>query len=151
MAAARLAFVAEPPGVEAVLALVRQHGGRVTPAKRLLVEVLLASHDHRSAEQLADQVRARAPDIHLTTVYRNLEELEKLGAVDRMHPGHGPATYHLAAAPHGHLVCLECGSITEVPSAVFGGLGKTIRREFGFEISTGQMALAGRCASCQQE
>jgi Fur family transcriptional regulator, ferric uptake regulator len=148
MAAAQSAVAASDPDVEDVLALLREHGGRVTPAKRLLVETLLASYEHRSAEQLAERVQERAPDVHLTTVYRNLEELERLGAVERMNSGHGPATYHLVSAPHGHLVCRECGSITEVPAAVFDRLAETVRREFGFAISTGQLALTGRCSDC---
>ncbi len=139
----------DDPDVDAVLALLREHGGRVTPAKRLLAETLLASQVHRSAEQLAEQVQARAPDVHLTTVYRNLEELERLGLVERMHSGHGPATYHLASSPHGHLVCRGCGEIIEVPASLFDGLAAAVLRDYGFVVTTGQLALAGQCADCR--
>jgi Ferric uptake regulator family len=49
------------------------------------------------------RVHARAPDVHLSTNYRNLEELERLGVIDSTRLGSGPATYHLASAAHGHL------------------------------------------------
>jgi len=133
-----------------VLALLREHGGRTTPAKRLLIETLQASRGHRTAEQLAAQVRARAPDVHLTTIYRNLEELERLGVVERTYAGHGPASYHLAGIPHGHLVCQQCGSLTEVPAALFDTLAASARQEFGFAVSPGYLAVAGHCASCQE-
>ncbi len=142
---------ADGPTVENVLALLREHGGRTTSAKRLLVEVLMASGGHRSAEQLAGQVHSRAPDVHLTTIYRNLDELERLGVVARTYAGHGPATYHLSTAPHGHLVCDACGLIAEVPAAVFGGLVGAVREQYGFTVSPEHLALAGRCVSCIRE
>ena len=79
-----------------MLALVRGHGGRATPTRRLLLDALFANREHRSAEELAADVRARAPDVHLYTIYRNLEELEQLGVVDSARLGSGPVTYHLA-------------------------------------------------------
>jgi Fe2+ or Zn2+ uptake regulation protein len=35
-------------------------------------------------------VQAEAPDVHLSTVHRNLEELERLGVVTHVHLGDGP-------------------------------------------------------------
>lgn len=135
--------------VERVLARVREHGGRATPARRVLLTVLLEGPAHRSAEELAAAVQAGAPDVYLSTVYRHLEELERLGVVDRVRGSHGPATYHLALSAHGHLVCEECGSVTEVPGEVFGGLAAAARDGYGFVVSPRHYAVSGRCAGCQ--
>jgi len=133
---------------EAILAVVRNHGGRATPAKRILVAVLLASPGHRSAEDIAAAVRAQAPDVALTTIYRNLEELERLSLVDKTRTDHGPATYHLAAVAHGHLVCGHCGSMTEVPGELFADLTATAYQQYGFIIEPRRFAAVGRCAGC---
>jgi Fur family transcriptional regulator, ferric uptake regulator len=135
--------------VEDVLALVRQHGGRATPARRLLLQALFGSQEHRSAEELAAEVRAHAPDVHLSTVYRNLEELERLGVIDGTRLGDGPATYHLASAAHGHLVCEKCGSMTEVPDDMFRDLISSADTRYGFANNPRRFAVTGRCASCQ--
>jgi hypothetical protein len=58
---------------EDLIALVRKHGRRATPARRLL-QALFGSREHRSAEELATEVRAHASDVHMSTVYRNLDE-----------------------------------------------------------------------------
>ena len=100
----------------------RQHGGRATSSRRILLRILFASNGHRTAEELAGEVQVEAPDIHLSTIYRNLEELERLGVVVHSHFGHGPATYHLASSVHGHFVCEECGKLIEVPDTMFSGL-----------------------------
>jgi Fur family transcriptional regulator, ferric uptake regulator len=136
--------------VEAVLALVRQHGGRATPARRLLLDALFGSREHRSAEDLAAEVHARAPDVHLSTIYRNLEELERLGVIDSTRLGSGPATYHLASAAHGHLACEGCGSMTEVPDGMFTDLIRIADAEYGFAINPHRFAVTGRCASCRR-
>ena len=109
---------------------------------------LFGSTDHKSAEELADEIRAQAPDVHLSTIYRNLEELERLGVIDSTRLGSGPATYHLASAAHGHLVCEKCGSMTEVPDEMFAGLIEAARDHYGFTINPHRFAVTGRCANC---
>jgi Fur family transcriptional regulator, ferric uptake regulator len=135
--------------IEDVLAQLRRHGGRATSARRVLLGVLLASPGHRSAEQLAADVQASAPGVNLSTIYRNLDELERLKIVDRTHLGHGPATYHLAAATHGHLVCERCGSITEIPDQMFSDLARAARSRYGFTAMPHRFAVLGICAECQ--
>jgi Fe2+ or Zn2+ uptake regulation protein len=137
--------------VEDVLALVREHGGRVTSSRRLLLEALFDGPGHRTAEELAGTVRARAPEVALSTVYRNLDELEKLGVVVHSHLGHGPATYHLAQRAHCHFVCQECGAAVEAPDELFTSLARAARDRYGFEIDTHHFAILGRCAECRGE
>ncbi len=135
--------------VEGVLALVREHGGRVTSARRLVLEAIFAAEGHQTAEELTATVQARAPDVHMSTIYRNLDDLERLGVVIHAHLGHGPAMYHLASTAHGHLVCEGCGTTIEVPDELFAGLSRSARSEFGFDIDPHHFALLGHCRGCQ--
>jgi Fur family transcriptional regulator, ferric uptake regulator len=135
--------------IDLVLARIRQRGGRATPARRLLLSALLGAADHRTAEDLTEAVRARAPEVHLTTIYRNLDDLERMGVVDRMYVSHGPAAYHLASVPHGHLACEECGAIADIPAEAFRSLAETAIAMHGFAISAGHFAVPGRCANCR--
>ena len=135
--------------IEDVFARLRERGGRATQARRLLLGALLAKPGHRTAEELGAEVQARAPDVNISTIYRNLDELERLRIVDRTHLGHGPATYHLASAGHGHLVCELCGSMTEVPDELFGGLAQEACARYGFAVEPHRFAVIGLCASCQ--
>jgi Fe2+ or Zn2+ uptake regulation protein len=135
--------------VDEAIELLRAAGGRVTPSRRLLLQALFDVPEHRNAEELAAAVQAQAPDVHLSTIYRNLDELERLGVIVHAHLGHGPATYHLATAAHGHFVCEVCGTMVEAPDQVFSGLAKTAKAEFGFIIDPHHFAVPGRCADCQ--
>jgi Fur family transcriptional regulator, ferric uptake regulator len=134
--------------VDGVLELVRAHGGRATSSKRILLEVLFETEDHLSVEALAAAVQARTPDVHLSTIYRNLEDLQELGVIVHTHLGHGPATYQLASLAHAHFLCESCGTVIEAPEAMFVGLAKSAKRELGFTIDPHHFAIHGRCAAC---
>ncbi len=135
-------------GVEDVLALVRSRGGRATASRRILLEVLFEAAEHLSAEELTRAVQTRAPDVHLSTVYRNLEELEELGVVAHTHLGHGPATYQLAELAHAHLLCEHCGKSFEAPPAYFAGLKAAALADLGFTIDPRHFAVLGQCQDC---
>jgi Fur family transcriptional regulator, ferric uptake regulator len=138
----------ETDQVEGVLALLRESGGRATTSRRILLRCLFEKGPHRTAEELAEEVQRIAPDVHLSTIYRNLEELERLGVIVHAHLGHGPATYHLATETHGHLVCEVCGGEMEAPEGFFRALTNAAKREYGFVIDPRHFAVLGRCAAC---
>src|ERR1700722_1599762 len=140
---------AYPATVDDVLALMRAKGGRATLSRRLLLEVLFEAGDHRTAEELADDVQRRAPDVHLSTIYRNLDDLQELGDVAHSRLGHGPATFQLASMAHSHFVCEQCGAMIEAPDELFDGLARTAKARLGFVIDPHHFAILGRCADCQ--
>ena len=132
-----------------MLAELRRRGGRVTTARRAVLDALLEHRDHITADELAAAVQQRHPDVHLSTVYRTLEALERIGVVDRVSLGDGGAIYHLVDHVHHHLVCDGCGAVIEIPDEVAGALARQLDRDYGFELSSRHLALAGRCADCR--
>jgi len=136
--------------VERIVELLRSMGHRVTTPRRFLIRCLIEAGGHRTAVELAAEVHGRAPDVHISTIYRNLEELERLGVIEHVHLGHGAATYHLASEHHGHLVCSDCGVIVEVPDELFRSLERSARAKYGFAIDAHHFATLGRCESCER-
>ncbi|MDQ1476141.1 MAG: Fur family transcriptional regulator, ferric uptake regulator [Actinomycetota bacterium] len=130
---------------ESLLDQLRQRGQRVTTARRLVVSTLIDATSHVTAEDLAAKIQQRHPEVHLSTVYRTLDSLEKLGIVEHTHVGHGPAVYHVGVT-HQHLVCEECGAVIDVPIDVLEGVRGLLRQQYGFELHIGHSALLGRCA-----
>ena len=138
----------EPDSVDGVLEMIRAAGGRATTSRRILLEVLFEDRGHRSAEDLGSAVRARAPEVHISTVYRNLEELERVGVVTHSHLGHGALTYQLASRSHPHLICENCGSRIHAPDRLFLSLSRAAHRSLGFQIDPSHLAIFGLCADC---
>ena len=133
---------------EPILSLLRARGGRVTTSRRAILETFLGIGGHVTAETLTARVQANQPDVHESTVYRFLDELERLGVVDHVHLGHGPAVYHLASDAHHHLVCDGCGIVVEVPETVFAQLRGQLKDNYGFALQPRHFAVTGRCKEC---
>lgn len=131
-----------------ILAVLQAAGARVTRPRRAVVAALLAADGHVTADALARAVQQADPDVHLSTVYRTLDALERLGVVGHVHLGHGRAVYHLVDDPHQHLVCEACGTVVEVPTSWFAGLARRAQAEHGFRIRPEHFAVLGRCADC---
>jgi Fur family ferric uptake transcriptional regulator len=146
--APRIVGEADFSSVDSVLALVRERGGRATTSRRVLLEVLFEAEGQLSAEELAKAVQDSAPDVNISTIYRNLEDLQELGVIVHTHLGHGPATYQLASLAHAHFVCEECGTVIEAPDELFRGLARSTRAKLGFTIHPHHFAILGRCAEC---
>ena len=68
----------------------RARGMRLSTPRRLVLEALFAAEGPVSAEQLA-----RALGLDVTSVYRNLEVLERHGLIRHVHLGHGPGCMSL--------------------------------------------------------
>ena len=79
------------------VALMRERGLRVTAARRLVLEALLAADGPMSAEQIAEGIGGRVPCSDIGSVYRNLQAFEEIGVVRHVHLGHGPGLHALAA------------------------------------------------------
>jgi Fe2+ or Zn2+ uptake regulation protein len=142
--------VADFSSVDSVIAFLRSKGGRATASRRILLEVLFSTDGHMSAEELALAVQTQAPDVHLSTIYRNLEELEQLGVISHSHLGHGPSSYLLATHAHAHFICANCGTMIEAPEAYFRSLARSAKADLGFTIDPKHFAILGRCAACSE-
>jgi len=131
-----------------VLEELRSSGVRITAPRRAVVTALVDADDHLTADELAARVAAAEPDVHLSTVYRTLDALERTGVVTHVHLGHGRAVYHLTDRLHQHAVCEDCGAVVELPDDVLRDVQTRLRRETGFEVDPHHFALVGRCRHC---
>ena len=139
------------PTMDQLIEGLRADGHRITTARRaVLQEVLDAGDQHLSAEDLADLIHHRHPDVHLSTVYRTVDLLEQAGILAQVHVGHGPSTYHLADDRHHHAVCDTCGRVIEFSSAVLAPVVDSLDRELGFAARPRHLTVNGTCAACRR-
>jgi Fur family ferric uptake transcriptional regulator len=123
---------------------VREGGGRVTTARRVLLADLYDHGGRITAEELAE----RHDDIDLATVYRSLSHFEDVGVIEHVHLGHGPAAYRWAGARTIAAVCEGCGAVTDIPAEELDALGERLDRDYGLRLSLGHFALSVRCPQC---
>ena len=127
----------------------RARGYRVTPQRQLVLEAV-AQLDHATPEEIGAQVQQTARGVNISTIYRTLELLEQIGMVTHTHLRHGAPTYHLATdADHVHLVCRDCGRVTEIGPDAIRPLITALDERHGFETDVGHLTVFGRCADCR--
>jgi Fur family ferric uptake transcriptional regulator len=126
----------------------RSRGYRLTPQRQLVLEAV-TELGHATPEDVHAWVRDRASGVNISTVYRTLELLEELGLVKHAHLSHGAPTYHAAAAPeHVHLICRDCGAVSEVEPAFVAPLVEKLKADQGFIADVGHLTIFGSCAEC---
>jgi Fur family transcriptional regulator, ferric uptake regulator len=127
----------------------RARGYRATPQRQLVLEAV-ARLGHATPEEIGAQVQRTARGVNSSTIYRTLELLEQIGMVTHTHLGHGAPTYHLASdADHVHLVCRDCGMVSETGPDAIRPLITALDERHGFETDVGHLTVFGRCARCR--
>ncbi len=139
--------------IDEVAEALRGAGHRLTTPARLVIDGLFAAEGPISAERLAERAGSGGAALELTSVYRNLERLERLGVVSHVHVGHGAGLYALARGrgrDREYLVCERCGRVTEVDPEALDGVREELRRSFGYEVRFRHFPIHGFCDTCAQ-
>ncbi|REE70598.1 Fur family ferric uptake transcriptional regulator [Paenibacillus taihuensis] len=134
----------------------QSQGYKLTPQREATVRVLLENEeDHLSAEDVFMLVKDKAPEIGLATVYRTLELLSELHVVEKMNFGDGVARYDLRADNnkhhHHHLICVQCGTMSEILEDWLGPLEERLEKEYGFTVVDHRLDFQGVCANCKSK
>ena len=128
-------------------------GLRLTAPRRQVLAAVDALR-HATPEAMVGWLReqagpgAAAPDT--STVYRNLEVLERLGLVWHTHLGKGAPVYHAAGEhPHLHVVCQSCGVLGSADPSLLDSAAERLAADLGFTVDVGHVALSGTCRDCR--
>ena len=137
--------------LDSAMALMRERGLRVSAARRLVVEALLAADGPMSAEQISEGIGGRVPSSDIASVYRNLQAFEDIGLVRHVHLGHGPGLHALAVAgEREYLTCERCADYRAVVPEELNAVREMIERQFGYRASFIHFPIVGLCPSCAE-
>ncbi len=129
--------------------LCRETGTPCTVQRRAILEAVLASDDHPTADQIYHDVSARQRGISRATVHRTLETLVRLGAVAKVcHLGRA-VRYDGRLRPHHHLVCLRCDKIIDLVDERLDRLPLPDTSAHGFRTLDHRVELRGICKDCR--
>jgi Fur family transcriptional regulator, ferric uptake regulator len=127
----------------------RAGGYKVTPQRQLVLEAI-GRLDHATPEKILAEVQQTARGVNLSTIYRALDVLDEVGLVTHHHLNDGAPTYHLASeGGHVHLVCQDCGSVSQVRPEAIKPLITALDQEQGFETDVAHLTVFGRCSRCR--
>jgi Fur family ferric uptake transcriptional regulator len=132
-----------------LLAQLKKQGYRLTPQRLMILEQVEAAEHHISAEEIFQRIRERYPNLNISTVYRTLELLKGLGLVTETDMGDGRVRFHsIGKGHHHHLVCSNCGQVTDVKEEELTPLNDLLSKRYGFRADLHHLAIFGRCKKC---
>ncbi len=129
----------------------RREGYRLTPQRTLIWEVVRGAGRHVTAEEIAAEVNARLPDVNLSTVYRTMELLVRLGLVTETRLGATRTYFEVAPTPHHHVVCESCGAVGHFSDELLAGLYEILSEEQAFSATRTRATVFGLCAACREK
>jgi Fe2+ or Zn2+ uptake regulation protein len=128
--------------------LLKKEGYSVTTPRKVVFEVLY-SYGLQSMAQLIH----RCKTIDRASVYRTVELLERVGAVNRVPQGF---KYKLELSEaflphHHHIVCSTCGKQSDIEQNKLEELLESIAREKSYILSAHKVELQGICYHCAEK
>ena len=132
--------------------LLKKNGEKFTIQREIILETLYNSDEHLTPEALHQLIQKKHPDLKtgIATIYRTLSRLEDSEMVTSLSFGAQGKKYELGAKDHhDHMICTECGNITEFVDEAIESRQNKIAEEFGFQMHDHSMQIYGICKNCQ--
>jgi Fur family transcriptional regulator, ferric uptake regulator len=144
--------IATSPYLHLFRRYLKQQGLPITQQREVVADVVFASREHLSVEDIEARLKDRGERIGKATIYRTMEILVRSGLVEDHDFGDGFKRYeHLFGGQpvHQHLVCDNCRRVTEFRSRDLERIQAEVSREHGFTPSRHRLEIHGLCADCQ--
>lgn len=128
-------------------------GYRMTEPRRVVTDLIARREGHFTAADLVSDAAGRTPAIARATIFRTLEALEGVGAIERLDLPSGGHAY-IACEPfshHHHVVCGRCGRAADVEDEGLAAVVNRIGEQSGYRIDAHRLELFGLCPSCQRD
>jgi Fur family peroxide stress response transcriptional regulator len=126
----------------------RSKGYKATPQRIAICRIVLNSRAHPSAQQVYYEVKKIHPTVSLATVYKTLEVLRDLDLVQEITLPKGQARFDSFMNPHVNLICLKCGSITDLDDATVKGISRKVAAATKFKPTGQRVDVYGICQKC---
>jgi len=137
---------ANPPLVDAF----ERAGHRLTQPRQAVAELIASRNGHFTAAELAEDARRRGLALGRATIFRTLDLLLELGAVERLDLPTGEHAYvGCEPAHHHHVVCSACGRTSEIDDAGLRALVDEVAARTGYAIDAHRLELFGLCPRCR--
>ncbi|MDA8228571.1 MAG: transcriptional repressor [Desulfitobacterium hafniense] len=133
-----------------ILKQLKDQGVRFTPQRQAILEYLLETKTHPTAEEVYHHVKAKFPGVSLGTIYNTLNMLKEHGYILELSYGDMSSRFDGNAKNHYHVVCLNCGKVVDFHRPLIE-MESEVAEKFGFEITGERLEFYGICPDCRRK
>ncbi len=125
-------------------------GHKNTQVRTALVEILSDTSTPLAITDIILKLKSRKLNPNKTTVYREIEFLNKLGLVSGVDFGEGKKRYEGSGKHHHHIICVNCKTIKDVHiDKDLDLFNAKIAKQAGFKPVGHSLEFFGLCYNCQ--
>ncbi|WP_302328576.1 peroxide-responsive transcriptional repressor PerR [Salirhabdus salicampi] len=132
------------------LTTLRESGVRITPQRHAVLEYLIHSMNHPTADDIYKALEGKFPNMSVATVYNNLRVFREIGLVRELTYGDSSSRFDCNTSEHYHIICETCGKIVDFHYPSLDEVESLAEQVTGFEVSHHRMEVYGTCKQCQQ-
>lgn len=124
----------------------------LTPRRLAIAELLLNSHRHLSAEELAGALARNGQRVGIATVYRTIDLLLDSGLIVERDRGEGFRRFEAKRdlPHHEQLLCTACGRVEEFREAALERTTHRVAEAHGFVRERHRLVIYGVCGDCRR-
>jgi Fur family peroxide stress response transcriptional regulator len=133
---------------EAIKSL-KDEGVRMTPQRYAVLEYIIESGNHPTADDIYQALAHRFPNMSVATVYNNLRLFTEIGLIQEMSFGDSSSRFDFEKTPHYHAICTECGHIEDFYYPKLTEVEDACQTLTGFQTTHHRMEVYGVCPKCR--
>ncbi len=127
----------------------KDSGVRITPQRHAVLEYLLTSETHPTADEIYKALKGQFPSMSVATVYNNLRVLREVGLIRELTYGDDSSRFDCNMTDHYHIICNSCGKIVDFHYPSLDEVEALAEKVTGFDVSYHRMELYGLCDDCR--
>lgn len=122
---------------------------RNTKAKQAVAKILQQARHPLTLAECCEQIKAGGFSIHRTTIFRELERLNKNGSIQTFRTT-GVTRYELVnhGEHHHHAICRRCDRVIELQVESILLEMETVLKKEGFFSTAHSLEFFGHCQTC---
>ncbi len=133
---------------EAFKAELNAVGWRMTPQRERILDTFqnLPEGEHLSAEDLHDRLKQEGENISLSTIYRTVKLMARMGILRELELAEGHKHYEINQPyphHHHHLVCVKTNQVIEFKNNQVLAISQKVAEKHGFKVLDCQLTIIG--------
>jgi Fur family peroxide stress response transcriptional regulator len=133
---------------EPIIEALRRKGYKATSQRIAICRFALGNREHPTAQRIYREVKRLHPTVSLATVYKTLQVLRELRLIQELAFPQGETRFDSNVAPHINVVCLQCGSVSDVDDRLAREVVAKASSRSRFIVMGQRLDLYGTCERC---
>lgn len=126
-------------------------GVRITPQRHAILEYLINSMTHPTADEIYKALEGKFPNMSVATVYNNLRVFKDVGLVKELTYGDSSSRFDFTTHDHYHAICESCGKIVDFQYPGLDEVEQFAAHVTGYKVSHHRLEVYGLCSDCAKK